>query len=87
MTKKITLKHTTKAQILIVSPRSGSCMAAVPETVAAIIVWFLGSIPAMAAGVVIFKQVAAFRVWLRGWREDLALIWMVAMMTMRLEFA
>lgn len=88
MSRRATLAHTApRARIVIISPTAGSCQAIIPATVAALIVWFLSSIPAMAVGVVIFRQVAAARAWLRGWREDLGLIWMALQMTARLEFA
>lgn len=90
-----TLAHTTqRARIVIVTPAAGSCQAIIPLTVAALIVWFLGCIPAQALGVVVFSRVVAFRRWLRGWREygagwveDLGLMWLALCMTARLEFA
>lgn len=93
--KRRTLAHTTgRARIMIVTPTAGSCQAVIPLTVAALIVWFLGCIPAQALGVVVFSRVVAFRRWVRGWREylrgwrdDLGLMWVAMCMTARLEFA
>lgn len=92
--KRTTLAHTQRARIVIISPTAGSCQAVIPATVAAVIVWFLSCIPAMAAGVVIFQQAAAIRAWWdgwrvygQGWRDDLGLMWLALCMTARLEFA
>jgi hypothetical protein len=86
--KKVSLHHTTRqAQIVIISPSAGACSAIIPATVAAVIVWFLSCLPAMALGVVVFRQVTEARRWLRGWQEDLGLIWLALQMTARLEFA
>lgn len=92
--KCTTLQRTTQqARIVIVTPAAG-CDFVIPLAVAAVIVWFLSSVWAMAIGVVIFKRVAAVRRWVSGWREylagwrdDLRVMWVVLGMTMRLEFA
>jgi len=90
--KRVTLRHS--ARILIASPTAGCCERVVPLTVAAVIVWFLGCIPAQAACVILFREVVEIRRWLRewkeywaGWREDIGLMWLALTMTMRLEFA
>jgi hypothetical protein len=41
----------------------------------------------MAFSVVVFRQVVEIRRWLKGWQEDLELIWLALSMTARLEFA
>lgn len=94
MSRKTLAHSCQRARIMIITPTAGSCQAVIPLTVAALIIWFLGCIPAQALGVVIFSRVVAFRVWLRGWREygqgwieDLRLMWMALCMTARLEFA
>jgi hypothetical protein len=86
--KKVSLHHTTRqARIVIISPGAGACSAIIPATVAAVIVWFLSCLPAMAFSVVVFRQVVEIRRWLKGWQEDLELIWLALSMTARLEFA
>lgn len=85
--RRTTLTHSIPhARIVIISP-AGCCDSLIPATVAAVIVWFLSCLPAMAASVMIFRRVAALRLWLRGWREDLGLMWVALCMTARLEFA
>jgi hypothetical protein len=86
--KKVSLHHTTQqAQIVIISPTAGACSAIIPATVAAVIVWFLSCLPAMAFSVVVFRQAIEIRRWLKGWQADLGLIWVALQMTVRLEFA
>lgn len=92
--KRTTLQRTTQqARIVIVTPAAG-CDFVIPLAVAAVIVWFLSSVWAMAISVVVFKRVAVARRWLNGWREylagwreDLGLMWLALGMTVRLEFA
>lgn len=87
MTKRqITFRH-TQARVLIVTQNREAFEATTLLAVAAIVVWFLRSIPAQVVGLMVFQAVTAFRLWLRGWRDDLGLIWLALCMTARLEFA
>lgn len=95
MSRKATLKQTTQAARIVIVTRSAGCLdLTIPLTVAAVVAWFLSSVWAMAAGVILFRQAAEVRRWLRGWREyvagwreDLGLMWVALCMTARLEFA
>jgi hypothetical protein len=66
----------------------------VPVELAVMIFWFLANRPARLTALVawaicrgLMGQYRAFCDYLRGWREDLGLIWLALSMTARLEFA